>query len=108
MNAYDMAFVDMKEVHPAPVWDQPVTSLSPLDLASKVLATVRVRMIVGADDHVAPPRFTQSYADRLAAQGIDVQSIHLPGKGHDILLEPDVETALERLVTIIAPTGQPG
>jgi predicted esterase len=93
----------MKEVHPAPIWDLPISSLSPLDLTSKLAATVRIRTIVGVDDHTAPPRFTQSYADRLLARGIDVQTIQLPGKDHDILLEPDVENALDRLVASITP-----
>jgi predicted esterase len=93
----------MKEVHPSPIWDLPISSFSPLDLTSKVDATVRVRMIVGADDHIAPPRFTQSYANSLLARGIDVQVTQLPGKDHDILLEPDVEEALDRLATSITP-----
>lgn len=93
----------MKEVQLAPVWDQPVESLSPLDLAAQVPTSTRIRMMVGTDDHVTPPKFTQVYADRLAARGVDVRVTHLPGKDHEILLEPDVETALERLVASIAP-----
>jgi predicted esterase len=95
----------MKEVQLAPVWDQPVESLSPLDLAAQVPTSTRIRMMVGSDDHVAPPKFTQVYADRLAARGVDVQVTQLPGKNHEILLEPDVETALERLVASIAPAS---
>jgi hypothetical protein len=33
-----------------PIWSAPVESLSPIDLAGNVLPSVRVRLLVGADD----------------------------------------------------------
>jgi pimeloyl-ACP methyl ester carboxylesterase len=93
----------MKELQRAPIWDQPVESLSPVDLADLVPTSIRIRMMVGADDSVAPPQFTQVYAQRLAAHHIDVQVIEIPGEGHEILLLPVVQEALEKLVKELAP-----
>jgi predicted esterase len=88
----------MKELQGVPIWDQPVESLSPLDCADLVPTSTRIRMMVGADDRVAPPRFTKVYAQRLAARHIDVQVTEIPGEGHEILLLPVVQEALETLV----------
>jgi pimeloyl-ACP methyl ester carboxylesterase len=81
-----------------PIWLLPVKSLSPLDLAEKVPHGVRVRMLVGRDDPVAPPEFSQRYADALKKQGDDVSLKILPGLKHNILLEPQVMEALKEVV----------
>jgi pimeloyl-ACP methyl ester carboxylesterase len=93
----------MKELQRAPVWDQPVESLSPLDLANQVPISTRIRMMVGVDDRVAPPQFTQLYAQRLAGRHIEVQVTEIPGEGHEILLLPVVQEALEKLVESLVP-----
>lgn len=95
--------VHVAQVHPAPVWDEPVTSLSPLDLAPRVSTAAHIRRMVGAEDGIAPPPLTEIYADRLATRGIDVEVTVIPGKGHEILLEPAVESELEQLMTAVAP-----
>ncbi len=97
----------MKEVHPAPLWDQPVSSLSPLELAPRVSTAAHIRMMVGAEDEIAPPPFTERYANRLAVRGIDVQVTVIPSKGHEILLEPAVESALEQLMAAVALSTHP-
>jgi pimeloyl-ACP methyl ester carboxylesterase len=90
----------MLEVQKNPIWLAPVKSLSPLDLAGKVRRTVRVRMLVGGDDPVAPPQLSQRYADVLRKQGDDVSLTVLPGLKHNILLEPPVFSALKTLVEL--------
>lgn len=95
----------MKVVHPSPLWDQPVESLSPLSVASQVSKEAHIRMIVGDNDQVVPPQFTKTYADRLATRGVDVRVLQIPGKTHNILLEPEVETELEQLEASVAKTA---
>jgi pimeloyl-ACP methyl ester carboxylesterase len=88
----------MLRVQKSPIWLEPVKSLSPLDLAGRVPSTVRVRMLVGSDDPVAPPEFSQRYADALRKHGDDVNLTVLPGLKHNILLEPQVMEALKKIV----------
>jgi predicted esterase len=79
----------------------PVKSLSPLDLAANVPLATRVRMVVGSEDPVAPPKFTQEYAEALRERGIDVTVTIAPGLGHNILLEPVVLEQLNKLVATV-------
>ena len=88
----------MKSVQGGAIWDRPVASLSPLDEAKAVAPTVKVRMMVGAADEVAPPRFTQAYAAALSKRGVDVRVVQLPGKDHEIFLEPAVQDELRTLL----------
>jgi pimeloyl-ACP methyl ester carboxylesterase len=81
-----------------PIWLARVHSLSPIDLAGKVPRSVRVRMLVGGDDPVAPPELSQGYAEALRRQGDDVRLSIVPGLKHNILLEPVVLQALKALV----------
>ena len=81
-----------------PIWSAPVNSLSPIDLACKVPPSVRVRLLVGGDDSVAPPELSQHYAQALRSHVNDVTLAIIPGLGHDILLEPPILNALSTLV----------
>lgn len=87
--------------HGDAIWDRPVTSVSALDLASQVPKDVVVRMLVGSADEVAPPELTQRYADALSSRGVDVKVSQLPGKDHEIFLEPEVEAGLEALLAAL-------
>jgi pimeloyl-ACP methyl ester carboxylesterase len=99
-----------------PIWLLPVKSLSPLDLVEKVPRCVRIRMLVGSEDPVAPPEFSQRYADALKKQGDDVSLKILPGLKHNILLEPQVMEALKEVANVggktnrrsVAITARPG
>lgn len=55
-------------------------------------------------DSVAPPPLTTSYADALKRRGIDVTTTLLPGKGHEIFLEPEVQSLL---VSLLRGIGEP-
>jgi pimeloyl-ACP methyl ester carboxylesterase len=94
----------MKAVHPSPVWDRPVPSLSPQDLVATVSRSVRVQMVVGAIDSVTPPSLTKRYADALKGRGVDVTTTLIPGKGHEIFLEPEVQSLL---VSLLRGIGEP-
>jgi len=81
-----------------PIWSAPVKSLSPIELADKILPSVRVRLLVGSKDPVAPVEISQRYADVLRRHGDDVTLTVAPGLGHDILLEPITLSVLTTLV----------
>jgi len=89
-----------------PIWSAPVNSLSPIDLASKVLPSVHVRLLVGSKDAVAPPELSQHYAEVLRNHGGDVTVTVVPGLEHDILLEPVVLGALTTLVQTLKGDAQ--
>ena len=91
----------MLRVQRNPIWLEPVKSLSPMDLAAKVPHTVHVRMVVGSNDPVAPPEFSERYADALRKQGDNVTLRVLPGLKHNILLEPAVMEALKKVVGLV-------
>jgi pimeloyl-ACP methyl ester carboxylesterase len=81
-----------------PIWSAPVTSLSPLELADKVLPSVRVHILVGAADPVAPPELSERYAQALRARGGDATIEIVPRLEHDILNEPVTLNALTNFV----------
>jgi predicted esterase len=81
-----------------PIWSAPIKSLSPMDLAGKVLPSVRVSLLVGAKDPVAPPELSERYANALRAHSGDVTLAIAPGLEHDILLESVTLDALTNLV----------
>jgi acetyl esterase/lipase len=71
-----------------------VRSLSPLALVNSVPVSVKIWLLVGSDDHIAPPALTLAYADALRNRGIAVNVTVAPGLSHNILLDP---VAMERL-----------
>ncbi|MBV9182737.1 MAG: prolyl oligopeptidase family serine peptidase [Acidobacteria bacterium] len=81
-----------------PIWLTPVESLSPVDLASKVLPSLHVELLVGSADSVAPPEMSERYAKLLQEHSKNVTLTIAPGLGHDILLEP---VALRALATLV-------
>ena len=71
-----------------PIWLQPITSLSPMDLAEKVSNRMHVRLLVGSEDPVAPPGLTNEYAEALGRHGVEAAVVIAPRLEHNILLEP--------------------
>lgn len=68
----------MLELQGGDIWKKPVDSLSPFELADRVRPSVRVSLIVGEDDPIAPPEFTRKYADALRHHGVEPQVAVLP------------------------------
>ncbi len=60
----------MKTLHPSPLWDEPITSVSPIDVVDKISPKVRITLIVGEKDATAPPEFTQEYASALESMAL--------------------------------------
>jgi pimeloyl-ACP methyl ester carboxylesterase len=84
--------------HPNPYWFYPLTSISPLDGVKDIDPKTKIRMIVGSNDPIALPEYTSAYADAARARHIDVQTVFLPGKEHEIFLEPAVIDELQKLI----------
>jgi len=62
-------------------------------------------LVVGADDPITPPKFSRAYAEALALRGIATDYRVLPGKGHEILDDPEVLSAAERLAAALPRKG---
>lgn len=95
----------MKARLPAAPFDQPVRSLDPLQTVGGAQLGLRAALIVGADDPITPPKFSRAYAEALALRGIATDYRVLPGKGHEILGDPEVLSAAERLAATLPRKG---
>jgi pimeloyl-ACP methyl ester carboxylesterase len=91
----------MKTLYPSPLWDQPVPSVSPMDVVDKISQKMRIWMMVGDKDNVAPPDFTQRYAAALKKNGIDADVTVLPGRDHEILLDDAVIPELSKVIAVL-------
>ncbi|HEY6307763.1 MAG TPA: alpha/beta fold hydrolase [Candidatus Angelobacter sp.] len=91
----------MDKKRPNPIWRDPVDSLSPVDLAGKISHDAHIRLLVGSQDDVAPPEFTQEFATAARPTGADIKVILAPGLPHDILLEPVAYEQLKLLVATV-------
>ena len=94
----------MKAERPNPIWDQPVSSLSPLDVVATVKSSTVVELVVGSDDNVAVSSLSDAYATALSRYAPQVRVSVLPGLGHNILLEPAV---LETVFASVAKSQNP-
>jgi len=84
----------MQSVKGGAIWERPVRSLSPLALVDNVPESVKIWLLVGSDDQIAPSALTLAYAEALQNRHVTVNVTIAPGLGHNILLEP---VAMERL-----------
>jgi pimeloyl-ACP methyl ester carboxylesterase len=88
----------MADTQGDPIWRRPVRSVSPLDGVTHFSPPLRIRLVTGQDDPVAPPALTGAFADAARASGVDVRTVLLARAGHNILLDPRVLTALADLL----------
>jgi len=89
----------MKTLRPFPHWDEPVTSVSPIDVVGKISPRTRISLIVGEKDTTAPAEFTQEYASALRKHGIEPKVMVLPGRDHNLVVfDSDVMKELPTLV----------
>jgi pimeloyl-ACP methyl ester carboxylesterase len=89
--------VGMKKRLPQSGFDVPVKSLDPLQTVGGIPASTRAAILVGTKDESSPPALSRGYAEALALRGIATDFRILPGKGHDILDDPETVAALQRL-----------
>jgi len=85
-----------------PAWAAAVTSLDPLKTSGGVLPSIRAAVLVGADDAVTPIPFSRAYAEALTLRGIATDYRIVPGKGHELLDDPEVLAATTRLAAALA------
>jgi len=89
----------MNTLRPNPTWNEPMTSVSPIDVVDKISPNTRISLIVGEKDDIAPPEFTLEYASALRKHGIEPKVIVLPGRDHGrIIFDSDVIQELSTLV----------
>lgn len=91
----------MQAKAPAGGWGTRVTSLDPLKTAGGVAPSLRVAVLVGADDKVTPAALSRAYAEALALRGVATDYRIVPGKGHDLLNDPEVLAATTRLAAAL-------
>ena len=89
-----------------PDWSEPIHALSPQELVPEVSATVHVSVLVGAEDDVAPPSMSSSYAEGLKKHVDDVTLTVAPELGHELLLEPITYESLANLVERLRRAGR--
>jgi len=89
----------MNTLHPNPLWDKPVTSISPMSVVTEISPSTQIWMMVGDKDDTAPPEFTESYAAALRKHGIEPHVSILPGEGHIIVYDTAV---IEQLSVVVA------
>lgn len=85
-----------------PAWGGTVTSLDPLKTSGGVLPSLRAAVLVGADDSVTPIPFSRAYAEALTLRGVATDYRIVPGKGHELLNDPEVLAATTRLAAALA------
>lgn len=89
----------MNALRPNPLWSEPITSISPIDVVGEISPKTRVSLIVGEEDTTAPPEFTQEYASALRKHGIEPKVTVLPGLDHNhIVFEGAIIKELSALV----------
>ena len=89
----------MMSVRPHPVWRQPHQGLSPMDAVVGFRPGVIVELMVGDDDDVVRPDYSQDYAAKLRERDIEANVTILPGLGHNILQNPLVISMANELIT---------
>lgn len=81
-------------------YDQPVSSLDPLQTIGGVPVNLRAAVLVSGDDPAGLASYSRTYAEALALRGIAVDFRILPKRGGAATLaEPEVTEALKRLAT---------
>ncbi|MES2986291.1 MAG: alpha/beta hydrolase [Pseudomonadota bacterium] len=78
-------------------WNGEVASLDPLKTAGGIMPGLRAAVLVGAEDKITPVKFSRAYAEALTLRGIATDYRIVPGKGHDLLNDPEVLATTQRL-----------
>lgn len=89
----------MAEDHLSPVWLLPVHALSPMETINIMSTGTRITAISGIDDKIALPAYAEDYVAEARRREIDAELVLIAGKGHEILLEPQVLQAVAQAVT---------
>ncbi len=74
----------------APVFQSKIETLSPTEQITGMSDQVEVTLMVGSQDEVAPPGFSEHYEAIAAKHGKKVRLVRLEGEGHENFLNPAV------------------
>ncbi|MEI9928788.1 MAG: alpha/beta fold hydrolase [Sphingomonas sp.] len=91
----------MKTLAPTPLWDQPVDSLDPIKLVGGIAPGLKTAVLVGGEDATAPLRFSRAYSEALTLRGISTDYRIVPGKNHELLGDPEVLSAVQRIAATL-------
>jgi pimeloyl-ACP methyl ester carboxylesterase len=81
----------MAKLQSSPVWLIPTHSLSPQQTLDRMQpGKAVITAISGSGDPLALPQYAEAYVAKANAKGISASLVTIPGKGHEILLEPIV------------------
>jgi pimeloyl-ACP methyl ester carboxylesterase len=79
----------------SPMWLLPTKSLSPIETLDRMDAATAVTVFSGSEDPVTLPSYAKAYVEKARSRGITAELVTIPGKGHEILDDPAVESAVE-------------
>ncbi len=74
----------------APVFRGKIETLSPIEQITGMSDQVEVTLMVGSQDEIAPPGFSEQYEAVARRHGKKVRLVRLEGEGHEIFLNPAV------------------
>lgn len=80
------------------VFQGEIDTLSPIEQVESLSDQVNVVMVVGRQDEVAPPDFSESYRAAASERGKSIRLVRLEGKGHEIFLASEVLAELASLL----------
>ncbi|MBS1682127.1 MAG: prolyl oligopeptidase family serine peptidase [Bacteroidetes bacterium] len=88
----------MKETQNDPLWNEPVESISPLDVADKIAKETQVVLMIGEKDDITPIELSRQYNEKLKSLNRNVKLISIPNEGHEILLSKPVMKAIAEVL----------
>ena len=88
----------MHEQTGARVFQGTIETLSPIELITGMSDRVEVTLIVGSQDEVAPPGFSEHYKAVAVKHGKKVRLVRLEDKGHEIFLHSAVFAQLRPML----------
>jgi pimeloyl-ACP methyl ester carboxylesterase len=82
------------------VFQGKIETLSPIEQITGMSDQVEVTLMVGSEDEVAPPSFSEQYETAARKHGKRVRLVRLEGEGHEIFLNPAVFAELEPMLRL--------
>lgn len=82
-----------------PVFRGTVETLSPIEQVAGMSDQVEVTLMVGSEDDIAPPAFSEQYERVARKHGKKVRLVRVEGEGHEIFLNPAVFAELEQMLS---------
>lgn len=82
----------------APVFQGKIETISPIEQITGMSNQVEVTLMVGSQDEVTPPGFSEHYEAIAVKHGKKVRLVRLGDKGHNIFLDPAVFAEFELML----------